>query len=146
MKRENVNYLAVGVFVLTMLILFMVVLYRITGRGGPMDSYFVFLDNVAGLNQGTPVYYEGFKVGQVEDITPDRSTGQTRYRLEISLPSGWQIPADSVARAVSSGLLSAVTIDIQDSCRPLPSTSRKVRAKPTWRQETHSRVNRVRVS
>ncbi len=114
MKRENVNYLAVGVFMLTMLIMFMIVIYRITGRTGPMDSYYVFLENVAGLNHGTAVFYEGFKVGQVEDITPDQSAGQTRYRLEITLPSGWQVPSDSVARALSSGLLSAVSIDIKE--------------------------------
>lgn len=114
MKRENINYFAVGIFVLVMLVLFMAVLYQMTGRAGPTDSYQVFLDNVAGLKRGTPVFYEGFQVGQVEQITPEREGGQTRYRLALSLPSGWQVPADSVARVVSSGLLSAVTIDIRE--------------------------------
>ena len=90
MKRENVNYFAVGIFVVAMLILFMVVLFQITGRAGPTDSYQVFLDNVAGLKRGTPVFYEGYQVGQVEQITPEREAGQTRYRLALTLPAGWQ--------------------------------------------------------
>jgi phospholipid/cholesterol/gamma-HCH transport system substrate-binding protein len=114
MKRENVNYFAVGIFVVAMLIMFMAVLYQITGRAGPTDSYQVFLGNVTGLKRGTPVFYEGYQVGQVEQITPEREAGQTRYRLELTLPAGWQVPADSVARVVSTGLLSAVTVDIQE--------------------------------
>lgn len=114
MRRENINYFAVGVFVLSMLAVFFVVLYRITGRTGAMDEYFVTYTNITGIKYGTPVLYEGYQIGQVERIEPVREGGKTRYRLALSVFQGWQIPADSVAHMVSTGLISAVTIDIKE--------------------------------
>ena len=114
MKRENINYLAVGVFVLTMLALFLVVMYKITGRTGPTDEYYVSYSNVTGIKYGTPVLYEGFQIGQVENIEPTRDQGQTRYRLTLSIVKDWVIPSDSIASLVASGLLSAMTIDIKE--------------------------------
>lgn len=114
MKRENINYVVVGVFVLAMLAAFFVVLYQITGRTGPTDEYFVTYGNITGIKYGTPVLYEGFQVGQVEKIVPVREAGKTRYRLTLSIRKDWQIPADSEARIIASGLLSAITIDIRE--------------------------------
>lgn len=114
MKRENINYLVVGVFVLTMLVAFLVILYKITGRTGPTDNYYVTYSNVTGIKYGTPVLYEGFQIGQVESIEPVREPGQTRYRLTLSVAKDWGIPSDSIASIVASGLLSAITIDIKE--------------------------------
>jgi len=114
MKRENINYLVVGVFVLTMLVAFLVILYKITGRTGPTDNYYVTYSNVTGIKYGTPVLYEGFQIGQVESIEPVREPGQTRYRLTLSVAKDWGIPSDSLASIVASGLLSAITIDIKE--------------------------------
>ena len=114
MKRENINYLVVGVFVLTMLVAFLVILYKITGRTGPTDNYYVTYSNVTGIKYGTPVLYEGFQIGQVESIEPVREPGQTRYRLALSVAKDWGIPSDSIASIVASGLLSAITIDIKE--------------------------------
>ncbi|MBM2830747.1 MAG: MlaD protein [Gammaproteobacteria bacterium] len=114
MKRENINYLVVGVFVLTMLVAFLVILYKITGRTGPTDNYYVTYSNVTGIKYGTPVLYEGFQIGQVENIVPVREPGQTRYRLALSVAKDWGIPSDSIASIVASGLLSAITIDIKE--------------------------------
>ena len=118
MKRENINYLAVGLFVIVIMSAFFVVVYKITGRTGPTDHYFVTYDNVTGIKYGTPVSYEGYQVGQVELIEPVRTKGATQYRLELAITQGWQIPADSIARIVASGLLSAITIDIQEGESP----------------------------
>lgn len=114
MKRENINYLVVGVFVLTMFAIFLVVLSQITGRTGPTDEYYVTYSNVTGIKYGTPVLYEGFQIGQVENIEPVREPGQTRYRLALSVAKDWGIPSDSIASIVASGLLSAITIDIKE--------------------------------
>ncbi len=112
MKRDNVNYLAVGVFVITMGVALMVVLYQITGRSGPTDEYYTMYGNVAGIKYGTGVFYEGFQVGQVESIVPDRSGEALRYRVNFSVTEDWPIPVDSVAKIVASGLLSAVSLEI----------------------------------
>jgi len=114
MKRENINYFAVGVFVLSMLAMFFVVLYKITGRTGPTDEYYVVYSNVTGLKYGTPVLYEGYQIGQVEKIDPVHSGGATRYQISLSVIKDWKIPSDSIAHLVTSGLISAITIDIKE--------------------------------
>ena len=114
MKRENINYIVVGSFVVVMLVAFFVVMYQVTGRSGPTEQYFVMYSNVTGVKYGTPVLYEGYQVGQVEQIQPVRESGKTQYRLTLAVQKGWQIPADSVASMVASGLLSAITIDIKE--------------------------------
>lgn len=113
MKRDNINYLAVGSFVLAMAVALAVLLFAVTGRGGPSDTYYVLYDNVAGLNFGTGVFFEGYRIGQVEAITPEPQAAGMRYKLELSVRSGWKIPSDSVATVAATGLISAVTIDIQ---------------------------------
>ena len=99
---------------LTMLAVFFVVLYRITGKTGPTDEYYVIYNNITGIKYGTPVLYEGYQVGQVENIEPVREGGKTRYRLRLSVFKDWQIPSDSEAHLVTSGLISAITIDIRE--------------------------------
>ncbi len=112
MKRDSINYLAVGSFVLAMGVALAVLLFAVTGRGGASDTYYVIYDNVAGLNFGTGVFFEGYRIGQVEAITPEPQAAGMRYKLELSVRSGWKIPSDSVATVAASGLISAVTIDI----------------------------------
>lgn len=114
MKRENINYLIVGSFVLLMAATLLVVLYQITGRTGPTDAYFVNYSNVTGVKYGTPVLYEGYQVGQVVNIKPVRQGGSTRYELTLNVEKDWAIPSDSVASLVASGLLSAITVEIRE--------------------------------
>lgn len=114
MKRENLNYLAVGAFVLAMIVVFLISLYKITGRTGPTTEYYVYYGNVSGIKQGTLVLYEGFQVGQVEGIAPEWNAGRVSYRVALGIRRNWRIPTDSVARIVTSGLLAAVSIDIRE--------------------------------
>ncbi|MCG8324028.1 MAG: MlaD family protein [Thiotrichales bacterium] len=112
MKRDSINYFVVGVFVLSLLTAFFVVLYRITGSSGPTDEYYVYYDNVTGIKFGTPVLYEGYQIGQVEKIEPERDTAGIQYRITMNVIKDWAIPSDSVARILKSGLLSAISIEI----------------------------------
>ncbi|MEE9552399.1 MAG: MlaD family protein [Gammaproteobacteria bacterium] len=114
MKRDNINYFAVGLFVLVLLTAFFIALYKITGRTGPTDQYYVTYQNVAGIKYGTAVLYEGFQIGQVEDIEPTRDSGQTRYKLKFTVIKDWQIPEDSIAKIIASGLLAAISINIYE--------------------------------
>ena len=104
----------VGIFVVSMAIIFFIVLYKITGRSGPTDDYFSEYANVTGVKYGTPVLYEGFQVGQVVEIKPLRKDGKTRYRVKMAIEKDWPIPQDSTANMIASGLLSAITIDIHE--------------------------------
>ena len=65
--------------------------------------------NVTGLTYGAPVFYEGFRIGQVESIEPERREGKTHYKVELSVRRDWPIPVDSVAALASSGLLAEAT-------------------------------------
>lgn len=114
MKRENINYLVVGTFVLSLMLVLFIFLYQITGRTGPIDNYYVTYENVTGIKYGTPVLFDGYQVGQVEQIEPIREQGKTHYHLRLSIQENWPIPDDSIAKIVASGLLAAITIDIQE--------------------------------
>lgn len=118
MKRDTVNYFLVGCMVLAAFALLMVTLFAMTGRAGRADLYHVHYGNVAGIGFGTPVLYEGFRIGEVRGVEPDRSGARTRYRVEIAVREGWRIPADSVAELQSSGLLADVLIGIREGDAP----------------------------
>lgn len=118
MKRENVNYFLTGVVVLAALGLLLGTLFVITGRSGATDDYLVRYRNVAGLAFGTPVFYQGYRIGQIERITPERDAEAMRFRVDFTVQHGWQIPKDSVAQLMSSGLLSDVFISISEGKQP----------------------------
>ncbi len=112
MKSDTLNYTAVGSFVLLMMIALGVVLYQLSGRQGRMDEYHSYYGNVAGVKFGTPVVFEGYPVGQVEQVTPENTESGMRYRVSLAIRHGWPVPKDSVAAIASSGLLSDVSISI----------------------------------
>lgn len=113
MKRDSINYVMVGVAVLVAFGLLLATLMAITGRGGTSSDYYVYYDNVTGLGYGAPVFYEGFRIGQVAGIEPERGE-KTRYKVELALRSDWPIPTDSVARLQSSGLLADTSVGIRE--------------------------------
>jgi phospholipid/cholesterol/gamma-HCH transport system substrate-binding protein len=81
-----------------------------------MDTYYTSYEDVTGLKFGSQVMYMGFPVGQVEKISPELENGALLFRLELGISErfkGWKVPSDSVARMKSSGLLSAMAIDIR---------------------------------
>jgi len=114
MKRDNLNYLLVGSAVLAAFVLLLVALTMITGRGGASTAYFTHYRNVTGLRYGAPVFYEGYRIGQVGGINPERTDKGTRYKVEIDVRRDWPIPKDSVARLTSTGLLADVAIGISE--------------------------------
>jgi phospholipid/cholesterol/gamma-HCH transport system substrate-binding protein len=117
-KRDNVNYVLVGAVVAVAIALLFVTLAAITGRGVASSDYVARYRNVTGLRYGAPVFYEGFRIGQVSAIDPERGAKdgrmQTRYKVTLAVRSDWPIPADSVARLTSTGLLSDVAIGISE--------------------------------
>lgn len=113
MKDVRANYVLVGAFVLAMLAALLGVIALLTGRTGATDTYITTLGNVNGVKYGTKVTYEGFVIGQVEDIVPLRAEGRTSFRVVLAVRENWPIPEGSVARVAASGILAAVTVDIK---------------------------------
>jgi len=113
MQDSRINYVVVGAFVTAMIVAFVVIISVLAGRSGATDEYFTVYNNVGGVKLGTLVFYEGYQIGQVDDVSPMGEGAQVRFKVTMAVQEGWQIPQDSVARAQVSGLLSAIAIDIQ---------------------------------
>lgn len=118
MRHEKLNYLVAGSFVLLAAAVALVALYWVTGRAGPSDEYHVYYRDVTGLKYGSAVTYEGYRVGQIEDIVPEPDGAGMRFKVQLSVEQGWRIPGDSVARVVATGLISAVSINIEEGNSP----------------------------
>ena len=112
MRNNKISYVIVGGFVLAMAVGLVVSLALLTGRTGATDGYFTVYRNVAGIKFGTQVLYEGYPIGQVEEITPMERDGSILFRVDFTVAEGWRIPQGSVARVASAGLLAAVTVNI----------------------------------
>ncbi len=114
MKRDTINYVMVGAVVLVAIVLLLVGLALITGRSGASTDYLVHYRNVTGLRYGAPVFYEGYRIGEVAAIEPERGSEGTRYKVTVSVKRDWTIPVDSIARLQSSGLLADMSIGIKE--------------------------------
>lgn len=114
MRRDQINYVLVGAMVTAAGLLLLVALYLISGRSVASSRYFTSYASVTGLRQGAPVLYQGFRVGAVDALTPIHDAEGTRYRVTLAIRRDWPIPADSVARLQSSGILADVSIDIRE--------------------------------
>lgn len=119
MYNQKFNYVIVGAFVSAMIVAGIVSVALLTGQTGAVDAYYLVLRNVTDVKFGTQVRYEGYPIGQVEEITPVPEGAGMKFRLDLSIRQGWQIPDNSIARIGSSSFLAAKTIDIQsgDSSR-----------------------------
>lgn len=113
MQDSRINYVVVGAFVTAMIVAFVAIISVLAGNSGDTDEYYTVYDNVGGVKMGTLVFYEGYQVGQVDDVAPLGEGSQVRFKVTMAVEEGWKIPEDSIARAQVSGLLSAIAIDIQ---------------------------------
>jgi len=114
MKRDTVNYTLVGTVVVGAIALLLFGLVLITGRSGAMTGYVVRYHNVTGLRYGAPVFYQGYRVGEVGGVTPERTANGTVYKIDLAIRHDWPIPKDSLARLQSTGLLADVSVGISE--------------------------------
>ena len=119
MNTAKINYVAVGAFVTVALIGMVVAIAMLSGRTGATDGYHAIYKNITGVKFGTQVLYEGYPIGQVESVTPVADGGTMLFRVDFEVSEGWQIPDDSMARIGASGLLSAITINIDAGVSPI---------------------------
>jgi len=114
MKRDNVNYLLVGTFVLSMGAVLLYGLYRITGHSAKGDLYHTHFANVAGIKAGTLVTFEGYEVGNVALVEPVTRDNRTAYRITLNIRKPVKLPVDSKAMIATPGLLAAPLVDIKE--------------------------------
>lgn len=118
MRRDTTNYVLVGLATLVALGLLLLTLFAITGRSGATAVYQARFDNITGLRFGAPVLYQGFRIGQVGAIVPEREAG-TRYRVELAVRADWPIPEDSIVQLQASGILADVRVAIRGGESPV---------------------------
>jgi len=112
MINSKWNLTLVGGFVLLAVGSLVLVLAVLAGRTGNTDTYYTVYSNVSGLKYGTQVLFEGYPVGQVEEVEPTVQDGHMLFRVRMSVAEGWKIPQDSVARSEASGVLAPQSIVI----------------------------------
>lgn len=113
MRSNKINYIAVGAFVSAFLVALVIAIALLTGRTGATDSYFAMYKNIGGVKFGTQVVFEGYQIGQVEEIKPIIEGSKIRFQILLAVQEGWKIPRDSSAQIASSGLLAPVVISIK---------------------------------
>ncbi len=114
MKRDTVNYFAVGLFVLAGLAVLLFAMFHLLGGAGDGDVYYTRYANVAGLSAGTAVTYEGYRIGRIAAIEPERTGRHLQYRVEMHIRKDWRIPVDSITAIYSESLLADFVLNISD--------------------------------
>ncbi len=76
------------------------------------NTYYVIYNNVEGLVTSTPVYVNGFKVGQIEDISMPDMLKTDSILVKILIQGKIQIKSNSIALVTKSGLLDGNVISI----------------------------------
>ncbi|VAW66984.1 hypothetical protein MNBD_GAMMA09-1447 [hydrothermal vent metagenome] len=112
MKKDNINYFMVGLFVIAGLLLLFVMLFKITGNQSDNDKYYVVFDNVTGIKDGIVVTFGGYAIGLVNGVEPLPVDNNIRYRVSLLIKSGWKIPEDSKAKIVMPAIISDKQIEI----------------------------------
>ncbi len=113
MKRHISNYFWVGLFTLFISVFTLWVLIKMTGKEADAVEYHSYYANVTGLGYGTPVYFEGYRIGQVESIMPEYKQTKLDFKVTFSVLKEWKIPTDSSAQINSAGLLADMSINIK---------------------------------
>lgn len=112
MKRVYNNYFLVGLFTILVGGASLFLLIKMSGKQNDADSYYSYFTNVTGLGYGNPVYFEGYRVGQVERISPEYKADELFFKTEYTIIKDWRVPSDSVTKIQSSGLLSDMSLNI----------------------------------
>ena len=112
MKRHLSNYFWVGLFTLLVTVFTLWAMIKMSGKEADSVDYHSHYSNVTGLGYGTPVYFEGYRIGQVETIEPKYIESKLQFKVSYSVLKAWQIPNDSNAQINSAGLLSDMSINI----------------------------------
>ena len=112
MKLKSSDFVT-GLFVVFGLFAIITMFVVVRGQFQKQDGYYAYFNNVAGLRAGASVVYEGYIIGTVEQITPEKTNTGMTFRVDVAVEQGWAIPKDSLAEISALSLLSAQSIQIE---------------------------------
>lgn len=123
--KSRKTYFVVGLFSLVVIGITLAILVYLTGSPSASGRYYSRFKNVTGLDYGKPVYFEGYRIGQIASVEPLKDVVPIRFQVNYDIAAGWKIPADSRAVIQATGLLGDVSINIRagTSQQYLPSGS-----------------------
>ncbi|MEE4116585.1 MAG: MlaD family protein [Marinilabiliaceae bacterium] len=105
--------LKVGVVSVFIIVLFIWLFSFLKGdnllKGG--NKYYIFYNNIAGLEEASPVEINGLKAGIVEDVKLVND-GSGIIEVIISINKDYKIPLNSVAEITTATLLAGMKIDL----------------------------------
>jgi len=121
--ETKVNYVIVGLFVLLLsAALIAGVLWLSTSNqySQVFDTYVAYMnESVSGLNLNAPVKYRGVNVGQVRQISLEKSNPE-QVRLELSIEHGTPITEDTIAVLKAQGLTGIAYVELSGGSRDSP--------------------------
>lgn len=84
-------------------------------KGSPLfkktDAYYIYYDRIEGLNASSPIIVNGYKIGQVTEIT-FLPKDNCRLRVKIEISNEFQIPDSTIARITSMDLMGSKGIEL----------------------------------
>jgi phospholipid/cholesterol/gamma-HCH transport system substrate-binding protein len=105
MQPSPIRDLTVGLFVLAGLAALAYLTFQVGGLSykvpGGFELYASF-DDIGGLKERAPIKLSGVKVGQVDSVALD---DLLRARVKLDLDPGLDLPVDTAARILTSGVL-----------------------------------------
>jgi phospholipid/cholesterol/gamma-HCH transport system substrate-binding protein len=105
MQPSPIRDLTVGLFVLAGLAALAYLTFQVGGISykvpGGFELYASF-DDIGGLKERAPIKLSGVKVGQVESVALD---DLLRARVKLDLDPSLELPVDTAARILTSGVL-----------------------------------------
>src|SRR6185437_12075600 len=120
--ETKANYVAVGAFVLSLLLGLVVALLWLTGAQYAQEyAYYqtFFSGSVSGLGNGTSVRYNGIEVGRVAKLNFDPNDPK-RVQVLMQIDPNLKIHADSVASIASQGLTGGSYVEIDGGSKNSP--------------------------
>ncbi len=120
--ETKANYVAVGVFVMALVLGLVVALLWLTGAEYAQEySYYqtYFSGSVSGLGKGTTVRYNGIEVGRVAQLNFDPNDPR-KVQVVMQIDPKLQIHSDSVASIASLGLTGGSYVEIDGGTKTAP--------------------------
>lgn len=113
MKKLLNKEFKIGIFVILAILILIFGIDYLKGINlfSPANFYYASYENVQGLEVAAPVTINGYKVGQVREITFDYDN-PGKVKVQIAVNKNLHIPADSKA-IIGSTLLSGAYIEIK---------------------------------
>jgi phospholipid/cholesterol/gamma-HCH transport system substrate-binding protein len=142
--ETKANYVAVGAFVLALVLGLVIALLWLTGAQYAQEyAYYqtFFSGSVSGLGTGTSVRYNGIEVGRVSKLNFDANDPR-RVQVLMQIDPTLKIHADSVAYIASQGLTGGSYVEIDGGSKNTPVLEPRVwgeyptiRSKPSTLQQ-----------